>query len=1238
MVYHWQSHNVKLCGVDDMVLLPRPTEESIVDNLKKRFLDDYIYTCIGPVLISVNPFKQLPYFGEKEIELYQGAAPYENSPHIYGLSDQMFRNLLIDNESQCVIISGESGAGKTVAARYIMSYIARISGGSSKVQHVKDVVLNSNPLLEAFGNAKTIRNNNSSRFGKYVEIVFNVAGQPVGGRISNFLLEKSRVPNLTLGERNFHIFYQLCGGANAHLKKDLGIVNMNNFQYLYAGGSFSVDGVNDAKDFGETTAAMNVMGFSDSEQREIWNSVAAILHLGNINFTESGNYAQVSDKGALEWPAYLLGVDVSQLESKMTSRLFESKWGAKDDSINVTLNVEQAVYTRDALAKGIYSKIFDFLVQRVNAAMFTDSRGNNIGILDIYGFEILDKNGFEQLCINFVNEKLQQIFIQLTLKAEQEEYVAEKIAWTPIDYFNNQVVCELLEARQPPGLFLVLDDVCATLHAVADGADQGLHKKLNGSASSHKHYSPTAEGFVIQHYAGVVSYSVDGFCDRNRDVFFPDLVQLLQTSTSQLIYSLFPEPVARTRPTTAGTKIRSQAGELVAKLMQCAPHYVRCIKPNESKRAREWDDLRVKHQVEYLGLRENISVRRAGFAYRRVFKKFLHRYAILTKESWPSWRGREDEGVRHVLAASGLKEGHEFQLGKSKVFIKNPESIFHLEDLREQHFDKHARVIQKAFKSHFARKQQNTQRQEAAALFCGKKERRRLSVHRHFIGDYLGVSNHPELHSLVGRRERIFFSISVTKYDRRFKPSDRDLIITSRSLFLTSYEPGSGDHRNYPIIKRNIPFPNISHVSLSTLQDDFVVIHVKDDYDSLLTVPLKTEFLYALHKRYGAQVGRQLNIHFSNCVEFSVKKSGIGGGGKRCVVFVPTITGLDSPSLKISGTTLTVGIGAGLPPDTAVSPERNEPTRRRVNGKPGSAAPQKISNRTPTRAAPPPPGPRPTANRPTEPAPPPPPVAHATGPATSPPRVPYTTGPPSHPQPVPYATGPATPPPPVPYATGPANAPAPIPSVTKIQNGAIKEDLLGNNNFKLNKKTNEGQQSDLTKELHSTIGRFKSKDIINQQDLLEKNFNKPFSQDLTSTLKRIKAKETAKPIVSSENANDKLKVGGDLNADLTNTLRRIKAKGTVFNPPNSNLVPAATQLNNKVAEKPIPGGGRPRPTLNPSQIRVKAVYDYQSQDVDELTLKEGDLIDLIKEHPGGWWQGRLKGKEGLFPANYVLKL
>ncbi|KAK6642549.1 Unconventional myosin-Ie [Polyplax serrata] len=360
----------------------------------------------------------MPYFGVKEIETYQGAAPYENPPHIYGLADELYRNMMIDKENQCVIISGESGAGKTVAAKYIMSYITKVSGGGSRVQHVKDVVLKSNPLLEAFGNAKTIRNNNSSRFGKYVEMQFECGSEPVGGKISNFLLEKSRVVNHNFGERNFHIFYQLCCGVNDHLKRELGISDLDYYYYLSHGGDHKIAGSNDGKDFQETIQAMTVMGLNSEAQKSVLRVTAAVLHLGNITFCENGNYAAVED--VQSYPAYLLDVKENELSSKLVSRKFDSKWGSQSDTINVTLNKEQATYTRDALAKAIYARLFDYLVSVVNDAMVTQAATQNVGILDIYGFEIFDKNGFEQFCINYVNEKLQQIFIELTLKSEQE--------------------------------------------------------------------------------------------------------------------------------------------------------------------------------------------------------------------------------------------------------------------------------------------------------------------------------------------------------------------------------------------------------------------------------------------------------------------------------------------------------------------------------------------------------------------------------------------------------------------------------------------------------------------------------------------------------------------------------------------------------------------------------------------------------------------------------------------------
>ncbi|XP_034611483.1 unconventional myosin-If [Trachemys scripta elegans] len=442
-LFHWQSHNVKQSGVDDMVLLSKISEDAIVENLKKRFMDDYIFTYIGSVLISVNPFKQMPYFTDREVELYQGAAQYENPPHIYALTDNMYRNMLIDGENQCVIISGESGAGKTVAAKYIMGYISKVSGGGEKVQHVKDIILQSNPLLEAFGNAKTVRNNNSSRFGKYFEIQFSRGGEPDGGKISNFLLEKSRVVNQNESERNFHIYYQLIEGASQEQQQNLGIMTPDYYYYLNQSETYKVDGTDDRSDFHETMNAMQVIGIARADQQLVLQIVAGILHLGNINFREQGNYAQVENPDLLAFPAYLLGIDKDRLNDKITSRKMDSKWGGRSESINVTLNVEQASYTRDALAKGLYLRVFDFLVESINRAMQKPNEEYSIGVLDIYGFEIFQKNGFEQFCINFVNEKLQQIFIELTLKAEQSGEACDPD-------LSSSVALGLLKQAPPP--------------------------------------------------------------------------------------------------------------------------------------------------------------------------------------------------------------------------------------------------------------------------------------------------------------------------------------------------------------------------------------------------------------------------------------------------------------------------------------------------------------------------------------------------------------------------------------------------------------------------------------------------------------------------------------------------------------------------------------------------------------------------------------------------------------------
>ncbi|KFQ64802.1 Unconventional myosin-If, partial [Pelecanus crispus] len=916
--FHWQSHNVKQSGVDDMVLLSKISEEAIVENLKKRFMDDYIFTYIGPVLISVNPFKQMPYFTDREIELYQGAAQYENPPHIYALTDNMYRNMLIDGENQCVIISPKAG---------LLQWGTGMQPPSSALsllcpQHVKDIILQSNPLLEAFGNAKTIRNNNSSRFGKYFEIQFSRGGEPDGGKISNFLLEKSRVVSQNECERNFHIYYQLLEGASQEQRQNLGIMSPDYYYYLNQSDTYRVEGTDDRSEFHETMGLTGsprpplVIGIRGEDQQLVLQIVAGILHLGNISFREEGNYAHVENADSLAFPAYLLGIDQDRLNEKVTSRKMDSKWGGRSESITVTLNVEQAAYTRDALAKGLYARVFDFLVESINRAMQKPYEEYSIGVLDIYGFEtpssfssfvLLQKNGFEQFCINFVNEKLQQIFIELTLKAEQEEYVQEGIKWTQIQYFNNKVVCDLIESKlNPPGIMSVLDDVCATMHATGEGADQTLLQKLQAAVGTHEHFNSWSSGFIIHHYAGKVSYDVNGFCERNRDVLFTDLIELMQSSEYGFIQMLFPEKLdsdKKGRPTTAGSKIKKQANDLVNTLMKCTPHYIRCIKPNETKKPRDWEESRVKHQVEYLGLKENIRVRRAGFAYRRLFHKFLQRYAILTPETWPSWRGDERQGVQHLLRSVNM-DPDQYQMGRSKVFVKNPESLFLLEEMRERKFDGFARVIQKAWRRHIAIRKYEQMREEASNILYNFKERRRNSINRNFVGDYLGMEERPELRQFLGKRERIDFADSITKYDRRFKPIKRDFILTPKYFYLIGREkvkkgPEKGQIKE--VLKKKVELQAVIRVSLSTRQDDFFILH-ENNADNFLESIFKTELISLLCKRYEELTHTKLCLSFKDTLQFQVKKEGWGGGGTRNVTFVRGQG--DVAALKAGGKTL----------------------------------------------------------------------------------------------------------------------------------------------------------------------------------------------------------------------------------------------------------------------------------------------------------------------------------------------
>uniref|UniRef100_A0A0L8IEF8 Myosin motor domain-containing protein n=1 Tax=Octopus bimaculoides TaxID=37653 RepID=A0A0L8IEF8_OCTBM len=550
------------------------------------------------------------------------------------------------------------------------------------------------------------------------------------------------------------------------------------------------------------------------------------------------------------------------------------------------LNVNQALYTRDALSKALYNRLFDYLVA--------------------------------------------------------EEYMAENIKWTPIDYFNNKIVCDLIEQKKPPGIMSMLDDVCATMHAVSEGADKNLLQKLQGLDS--EYYIGNDQGFILFHYAGKVDYSIDNFCDKNRDVLFQDLIEMMQTSECDFIRKLFPENLKdakKGRPTTAGGKIKTQANLLVEKLMQCTPHYIRCIKPNETKKPFDWEENRVVHQIEYLGLKENIRVRRAGFAYRREFLKFMNRYAILTPETWPQWRGDTLRGIKHLMDSVNISPD-QFQLGTTKVFIKNPESLFLLEEVRERKFDKYARVIQKAFRKYYAKNQYYKQRLEASDIFLNKKERRTHSLNRNFVGDYIGLDQKPALLALIEKKERIEFAETVTKFDRRFKPMKRDLILTSRHLYLIGREKvKKGPHKGaiIEVVKRKIPLQDIQKIVLSPLQDDMFVIFVQNQYENLLESVFKTELISILKKRYQEKTKRELTVLFNTKLEYNVKKDGWRGGRQKQVEFH---TGEGNNALtKIVGKCLHVYIGSGLPSDSRPNMEvsRNKPRNKHIGKSSGRPPP-----------------------------------------------------------------------------------------------------------------------------------------------------------------------------------------------------------------------------------------------------------------------------------------------------------
>ncbi|RCV27046.1 hypothetical protein SETIT_5G294200v2 [Setaria italica] len=691
-------------GVDDMTRLSYLHEPGVLDNLAVRYAKNIIYTYTGNILIAINPFQRLPNLVDsRTMEKYKGANLGDLDPHVFAIADVSYRQMINEGKSNSILVSGESGAGKTETTKLLMRYLAFLGGRSGTGERtVEQQVLESNPVLEAFGNAKTVRNNNSSRFGKFVEIQFDKSGKISGAAIRTYLLERSRVCQINSPERNYHCFYFLCAAPSEDLKKyKLG--DPSSFHYLNQSACIKVDGINDAEEYLATRNAMYTVGITEQEQEAIFRVVAAVLHLGNINFAkgrEVDSSVIKDDKSRfhLNTAGELLMCDCGKLENALINREINTPEGV----ITTTVGPNSATISRDGLAKQIYSRLFDWLVNRINASIGQDPDSNKlIGVLDIYGFESFKTNSFEQLCINFTNEKLQQHFNQNVFKMEQEEYTREQINWSYIEFVDNQDVLDLIE-KKPGGIIALLDEACMFPKSTHETLSQKLYEKFK----NHKRFTKpklSRTAFTIQHYAGDVTYQSDQFLDKNKDYVVAEHQELLNASKCSFVSVLFPpatEENTKSSKSSIASRFKMQLHELMETLSSTEPHYIRCIKPNSVLKPAIFENTNVLQQLRCSGVLEAIRISCAGYPTRKLFHDFLHRFRVLAPEIL---KEKNDEKVacQKILDKIGLQG---YQIGRTKVFLRAGQ-MAELDARRTEMRNNAARGVQSQYRTHVAREQ-----------------------------------------------------------------------------------------------------------------------------------------------------------------------------------------------------------------------------------------------------------------------------------------------------------------------------------------------------------------------------------------------------------------------------------------------------------------------------------------------------------------------------------------------------
>ncbi|XP_045547991.1 unconventional myosin-XV [Salmo salar] len=738
------GHRVKpwAYGMEDMTQLEELNETTVLMNLKKRYDQELIYTYIGIILISVNPYQMFNMYGTDVVLQYEGRGIADNPPHLFAIASVSYTTMMDAKHNQCIIISGESGSGKTEATKMVLRYLTAIHHKRNITQQIE--ILEATPLLESFGNAKTVRNDNSSRFGKYVEI-FLEEGVISGAITSQYLLEKSRIVFQGKSERNYHIFYELLSGLEPHQKRSLYLQEAETYFYLNQGGDCVIEGKDDGADFRRVQSAMDILCFSPDEQNGIYRILSSVLHLGNVYFqpfqAEGQEVATVVSDQEIRVVAELLQISPEGLKKAITHKVTDTV----REKIYTPLTVESAVDARDAVAKILYSLLFHWLTEKINGRVYPHNEALSISILDIYGFEDLLFNSFEQLCINYANETLQLYFNRIIFREEQEEYIREQISWQELPFSDNQAVIDLIAAK-PHGILRILDDQCGFPQAT----DHTFLQKCNyhhGNSDLYARPKMPLPEFTLKHYAGKVTYQVHKFLHKNFDLVRQDVLELFSRSKNLTVSNLFlkhSEGLAsqqrsavrrgstarRLAGNTVSAKFQSSLQDLVEKMERCKPYFVRCIKPNQHKEPGQFEMELVKTQLRYSGILETVRIRKEGYPIRIPFHHFLNRYKALLclKEILPA---DGDTCVEMIHKLCPVKPGT-YQVGVTKMFLKE-ELHQVLERKRDLVIHVAAVTLQRCIRLYFIRKKRNKFRNTMIHLqtYCrGHLARKRFALKR----------------------------------------------------------------------------------------------------------------------------------------------------------------------------------------------------------------------------------------------------------------------------------------------------------------------------------------------------------------------------------------------------------------------------------------------------------------------------------------------------------------------------